>query len=144
MDGQEHIIQKLFTEQQCHRCKQLYQPENIVVLIRRLEVWIVMLSCTSCDQKDTYVVKFPSHLPGQQGRRVTSYRLSKPPIPPISPSTPLPEELLSQPPTPSDVPDIPETPRPAMLVNVDDVLDMHLFLERFNGDFQTLFAEFGI
>ncbi|GAC1614682.1 MAG: hypothetical protein NVS4B7_06920 [Ktedonobacteraceae bacterium] len=100
----------------------------MLVLARRSEVWMVMISCLECEQKDTYVVKFPPQMQGR--RRVTSYRLSKPPT-----STPLPAELH---PT---LPEVSEAARPAYPVNVDDVLDMHLFLKNFNGDFQRLFAE---
>ena len=98
-----------------------------MVLARRSEVWMVMISCIDCTQKDTYVVKFPPQLQGRQ--RVTSYRLSKPP------TTPMPEEPRQA------FPDLPETPLPCALVTTDDVLDMHLFLKAFNGDFQRLFAE---
>ena len=136
MDGQERIIRKLFMEQHCLHCGRPYDPANMMVLARRSEVWMVMLSCEDCTQKDTYVVKFPPQLQGR--RRITSYRLSKPPA-----STPLPEEPRS----PSTLPDLPETPMPrtpqppSAPVNVDDVLDMHFFLRDFNGDFQRLFAE---
>lgn len=128
MDGQERIIYKLFQEQQCHQCGRPYEPARMLVLARRSELWMVMISCESCQQKDTYVVKFP---PIMQGRRkVTSYRLSQPPD-----STPLPEE----PRTP--LPELPDTPRSPVQVTSDDVLDMHQFLKHFNGDFQQIFSD---
>ena len=140
MDGQERIIRRLFTEKQCHRCGRPYEAEQVIVLARRSEVWMVMISCQDCEQKDTYVVKFPPQMQGR--RRVTSYRLSRPPA-----STPLPQEpgggqqkhpesiempgpLVAPPPVASSHP-----------VDADDVLDMYLFLKNFNGDFQRLFAE---
>lgn len=124
MDAQERIILRLFAEQHCPRCGSPYQAESVLVLARRSEVWMIMISCASCLQKDTFVVKFPVELQGR--RRVTSYRLSRPP------STPLPEER----PLP-----LPETPPPTTPVTSDDVLDMHLFLKDFNGDFQRVFDE---
>ncbi len=127
MDGQERIIRRLFMEQHCLQCGRPYEPDNMLVLARRSEVWMVMISCIDCTQKDTYVVKFPPQLQGRQ--RVTSYRLSKPP------TTPMPEE-----PRPA-FPALPETPLPGALVTPDDVLDMHLFLQAFDGDFQRLFTE---
>jgi hypothetical protein len=134
MDAQERIIRRLFTEQQCHYCGRPYEPERMLVLARRTEVWMVMISCGDCEQKDTYVIKFP---PQMQGRRsVTSYRLSRPSISKAStPSTPLPQEPQQ------NFPEVPETPRLSGPVNADDVLDMYLFLKNFNGDFQRLFAE---
>ncbi len=131
MDGQERIIRRLFTEKQCHRCGRPYEAERLLVLARRSEVWMVMISCQDCEQKDTYVVKFPPQMQG--GRRVTSYRLSKPPA-----STSSPQELegLQQ-----KHPESPEMSPPSQPVNTDDVLDMYLFLKNFNGNFQRLFAE---
>jgi hypothetical protein len=129
MDGQERIIRRLFTEQCCHRCGRPYEAERLLVLARRSEVWMVMISCLDCEQKDTYVVKFPPQMQGR--RRVTSYRLSKPPT-----SRPLPQEIEELQEMPPEILETSIHP-----VNVDDVLDMHLFLKNFNGDFQRLFAE---
>jgi len=134
MDGQERIIRRLFTEKKCHRCGRPYEAEQVMVLARRSEVWMVMISCQDCEQKDTYVVKFPPQMQGR--RRVTSYRLSRPPA-----STPLPQELEgSQKKRPESL-EMPTAPSPSQPVDADDVLDMHLFLKNFNGDFQRLFAE---
>lgn len=96
------------------------------MLARRSEVWMVMVSCIACEEKDTFVVKFPQETRGR--RRVTSYRLSKPP------SAPLREGLQR------DL-EVPPTPFPSRPVSVDDVLDMHQFLKDFDGDFQRLFSE---
>jgi hypothetical protein len=126
MDAQERIILRLFAEQHCPRCGSPYQSESVLVLARRSEVWMVMISCASCQQKDTFVVKFPVEMQGR--RRVTSYRLSRPP------STPLPDKR--QPPS-----ETPATSTPSTPITSDDVLDMHLFLQDFNGDFQRLFDE---
>src|SRR5712691_1388448 len=123
MDAQERIIIKLFAEQHCPRCGSPYQSESVQVLARRSEVWMIMLSCATCQQKDTFVVKFPLEMQGR--RSVTSYRLSRPPSPPLPEKQPEPE-----------APSVSTTP-----VTSDDVLDMHLFLKHFNGDFQLLFAE---
>src|SRR5258708_40211685 len=91
MDGQERIIRKLFTEKKCHHCGRGYDPAELLVLARRSDVWMVMVSCTDCEQKDTFVVKFPPQLQGR--RHVTSYRISKPPAeagepPPTLPAMP--------------------------------------------------------
>jgi hypothetical protein len=124
MDPQERIILKLFGEQHCPRCGSQYQSESVQVLARRSEVWMIMLSCATCQQKETYVVKFPLEMKGR--RRVTSYRLSRPPTTSSSD--------VKQP--AAEPPPVPTTP-----VTSDDVLDMHLFLQNFNGNFQCLFAE---
>lgn len=122
MDAQERIIRRLFSEQHCPHCGYAYLPDSMMVLARRSELWMVMVSCTACQQKDTFVVKFPLQMQGRQ--RVTSYRLSKPPETPHLQEFGEPKPMM------------PSTP-----VSLDDVLDMHLFLKNFNGDFQRLFAE---
>jgi hypothetical protein len=137
MDGQERIIRRLFTEKRCHRCGRPYDAEQVLVLARRSEVWMVMISCQECEQKETYVVKFPPQMQGR--RRVTSYRLSRPPA-----STPLsqePGDPQQKRPESLDMSAAPRPPAATQPVSADDVLDMHLFLENFNGDFQRLFAE---
>src|SRR5947209_16809744 len=123
MDGQERIIRRLFTEKHCHRCGRSYEAEQVLVLARRSDVWMVMISCQECEQKETYVIKFPPQMQGS--RRVTSYRLTRPPA-----SAPLPQELeeLQQKrqeslEAPADSPSL----AAAYPVNADDVLDMHLF-----------------
>ncbi len=119
MDARERIIQRIFTERHCHHCGLPYESEQVIILARRPEVWMIMVSCVTCEQKDTYVVKFPPQIQGR--RRITSYRLTKPP------------QLQAR--------EIPATPLPVEPVNEDDVLDMSMFLKDFNGDFQQLFAE---
>jgi hypothetical protein len=133
MDGQERIIRRLFTEKHCHRCGYPYEPEQLLVLARRSDVWMVMISCQECEQKETYVVKFPPQMQGR--RRVTSYHLSRPPA-----STPMPKELEESQQKRQEGLETPPLAAPYP-VNADDVLDMHLFLKDFNGDFLRLFAE---
>lgn len=119
MEARERIIRKLLMEQRCHRCGDHFAPESRIVLARRREVWMVMASCSLCEQMDTFIVQFPSQ---KQGRRhVTSYRLSRPPSE-IDAVTP------------------PQAEAPVPAVTFDDVLGMRRFLEDFDGDFQRLFA----
>ncbi len=129
MDAKERIIRKLLVEHHCHRCGCSYDPDSILMLARRSEVWMLMVSCSLCKQKDTFVFKFPVQMQGR--RRVTSYRLSRPPSSIPRPEATEPPQEQSQP-----LPEVPITP-----VTSDDVLDMHQFLKRFNGDFRQLFAE---
>jgi hypothetical protein len=129
MDGQERLIKRLFMERTCHHCGSSHRARDVLVLARRRKLWLVMVTCLDCQQKDIYVVKLPSQSQGL--RRITSYRLSQP-FPGTSPSTS--EELASR--SASDEPPAPTSP-----VSTDDVLDMHLFLNNFNGDFRQLFTE---
>ncbi len=135
MDGQERILRKLFAHKKCHHCGQAYEPERILVLARRSEVWMVMISCKDCEQKDTFVVKFPPQLQGR--RHVTSHRIAKPP-PATPPPGALPQAAANPPPL---LPGSAGSSDLSQALNADDVLNMHLFLKYFDGDFQRLFSE---
>jgi len=125
MNAKERIVRKLLLRHRCHLCDSAYAPESSIVLARRREVWLVMASCSFCRQKDTFIIQFPSR---SQGRRITSYRLSRPAEPALTQSV-TPASLM-QPESSSLLP-----------IGLDDVLTMREFLATFDGDFQRLFAE---
>ncbi|HVB72875.1 MAG TPA: hypothetical protein VNE38_04900 [Ktedonobacteraceae bacterium] len=126
MEAKERVIRKLLMEQRCHRCGDHFAPESRIVLARRREIWMVMASCSLCEQMDTFIVQFPP--PGQGQKRVTSYRLSRPPTPALPPQA---GAMSPQ----------PHQERSVTTITIDDVLDMRQFLKHFDGDFQRLFAE---
>jgi hypothetical protein len=124
MDAKERIVSKLLLQHRCQFCSSPYAPESRIILARRREVWLVMASCSLCQQKDTFIIQFPSRV---RGRRITSYRLSRPETPaPLARALPVQAEQEATAPVP---------------IGLDDVLDMREFLATFDGDFQRLFAE---
>ncbi len=122
MNAKERIVRKLLLRHRCRLCDSAYAPESSIVLARRREVWLVMASCSFCQQKDTFIIQFPSRT---QGRRITSYRLSRP----------------AQPALPQSASHLQPELSPLLPIGLDDVLTMREFLASFDGDFQRLFAE---
>jgi hypothetical protein len=127
MDEQERLIKRLFLEQACQHCNSAFEAEAVQILAHRRELWLVMVTCLHCQQKSTYVVRSPYQSRGT--RRTSGYRISQP-LP--ESSLPAAEEMAAR--LVDDEPAVSTSP-----VTADDVLEMHLFLKDFNGDFRQLF-----
>lgn len=128
MDEQERLIKRLFMEQTCQHCGSAFQAEDVHVLARRRELWLVMVTCQHCQQKSNYVVRSPYQARGT--RYTAGYRISQP-LP--ESSLPAAEEMAAR---LADEPPVSSLP-----VSADDVLEMHLFLKDFDGDFRRLFKD---
>jgi len=126
MHAQERLIRRLFTTQECSHCHGVYREENVTVLARRSEVWMVMVSCDSCGRKGIFVVSFPGSSRSERRKAIMEAEALG--------EGALTEAVLA------DEPASRAARPPAVPVTVDDVIDMHLFLKRFDGDFATLFA----
>ncbi|HEY7125066.1 MAG TPA: hypothetical protein VH540_14025 [Ktedonobacterales bacterium] len=126
MHPQERLIRQLFTTQQCSHCATPYQEERVVVLARRGGVWMILASCTTCERKGIFVVSFPGSLEKDQPSIL------------INAET-LGEGALTQAVLADDPPGSAEAPTPSP-VTCDDVIDMHVFLRHFDGNFAALFA----
>ncbi len=126
MHAQERLIRQLFTAQQCSHCTTPYQEERVVVLARRGGVWMILASCAACEHKGIFVVSFPGSLQQDQRSMLINAEI-------------LGEGALTEAVLADDPPDRAETPTPSP-VTCDDVIDMHVFLRHFDGDFAALFA----
>lgn len=126
MHAQERLIRRLFTTQQCSHCHCLYGEENVTVLARRSEVWMVMVSCDSCGRKGIFVVSFPGST--RSARRKA-----------IMEAEQLGEGALTEA-VLADESSLAAAHPPAIPITLDDVIDMHVFLKRFDGNFAALFA----
>lgn len=144
MHARERIVRERFAEQTCTHCGAHYPAEGVIVLARRRSTWMVMATCTRCQQRGLFVVSFPeAHRSDEQlGQSPPSTHFD---APNIFPGTFLPTAPETTTHEPADTPQLeqsgathPDTP-PA-LVTVNDVNEMHEFLASFNGDFNTLFA----
>ncbi len=123
MHAQERLIRRLFTTHECSHCQSVYREENVTVLARRSEVWMVMVSCDSCGRKGIFVVSFPGSSRSERRKAILEAEA-------------LGEGALTE----AVLADEPSEPSPPIPVTVDDVLDMHFFLKRFDGNFAALFA----
>jgi hypothetical protein len=126
MHAQERLIRRLFTTQHCTHCDSAYEEDSVTVLARRSEVWMVMVSCGSCGRKGIFVVSFPGSSPSERRKTILEAEA-------LGEGALTEAVLADEPPAAAKAP-------PVNPVTVDDVIDMHLFLKRFDGDFAALFA----
>lgn len=126
MHAQERLIRRLFTTQHCSHCQSTYAEENVTVLARRSEVWMVMVRCEACGRKGIFVVSFPGSTRSERRKAILEAEA-------LGEGALTEAALAEEPPAAAH-------PPASGPVTVDDVIDMHLFLKRFDGDFATLFA----
>jgi hypothetical protein len=150
MHARERIVRERFAEQTCTHCGARYPSDGVVVLARRRSTWMVMATCTQCQQRGLFVVSFPDahhdfdH--AQPHETLPAAQLDVPvDLPEIVSNSFLPAEpnsldhpLANTPPLDQPGLMLPgKTPSP---VTVNDVNEMHEFLAGFTGNFSTLFA----
>ena len=126
MHAQERLIRRLFTRQHCNQCQCAYAEENVTVLARRSEVWMVMVSCATCGRKGIFVVSFPGSSRSERRKAMLEAEA-------------LGEGALTEAVLADEPPGTLNSSSHA-LVTFDDVIDMHLFLKRFDGNFAALFT----
>src|SRR5215831_7545140 len=124
MHAQERLIRRLLTTQQCNHCHTAYEEESVTVLARRSEVWMVMVSCASCGRKGIFVVSFPGSTRSERRKTILEAEA-------LGEGALTEAVLADESPAAEAHPDSP--------VTADDVIDMHLFLKRFDGNFAALF-----
>lgn len=146
MHARERIVRERFAEQTCTHCGAQYPPEGVVVLARRRSTWMVMATCTQCQQPGLFVVSFPeAHRGAEHDQSNESLPAAHLELPNIIPSTFLPttpdslSRALADTPPPEQS-NLIQHSKPLSPVTVNDVNEMHEFLARFGGDFSTLFA----
>jgi hypothetical protein len=121
MDTSERQIKRIVLERmdRCSVCHRPFEPDDVHVLSRKPDVWMMVVQCVDCHSRN-----FVAALIGDgdaTAARKALRRLSA-------------EES-------GDVFEIdPEAPDHGERVSVDDVIEMHEFLKSFGGDFKQLFA----
>ncbi len=98
----------------CESCGNAYAASRVRVLARREGIYLAGLTCSSCGTSAVAIVSF-EHDPG--------HRDLSPLAGPVDRRR-----------------DRPRAEARAADVDVDDVVDMHRFLESFDGDFRRLFG----
>jgi hypothetical protein len=126
MHAQERLIRRLFTTQHCNHCQSAYEEESVTVLARRSEVWMVMVSCGSCGRKGIFVVSFPGSSRSERRKAILEAEALG--------EGALTEAVLAEESSAA------AKAEPTSPVTADDVIDMHLFLKDFDGNFAALFA----
>jgi len=104
--------------ERCRVCHRTYTDEDITVISRKPDMWMMAVECVECHAKNFVAAVLNEGDPAQAElalRRLSEGvrgRFEIAPEPDVTPADP---------------------------VNVNDVLDMHSFLDEFEGDFKSLF-----
>jgi hypothetical protein len=123
MDTSEKQIKRIVLDrmERCSVCHRGFEPDDVHVLSRKSDMWMLMVSCGECQARN-----FVAAVIGDGDAEEAQLALRR-----------LGEEHVR---TRVDVE--PETDVEAgQPISVDDVLEIHEFLQSFDGDFQALFRE---
>ncbi len=123
MDTSEKQIKRIVLDrmERCSVCHRGFEPDDVHVLSRKSDMWMLMVSCGECQARN-----FVAAVIGDGDAEEAQLALRR-----------LGEEHVR---TRVDIE--PESGAEAgEPVSVDDVLEIHEFLKSFDGDFQALFRE---
>lgn len=120
MDTSEKQIKRIVLDrmERCSVCHRGFETEDVHVLSRKSDMWMLMVSCSECHARN-----FVAAVIGDGDAEEAQLALRR-----------LGEEQIGAQVELDDA-DLPDGDP----VSVDDVLEMHSFLDEFDGDFQGLF-----
>jgi len=120
MDTSEKQIKRIVLDrmERCSVCHRDFEPDDVHVLSRKSDMWMLMVSCSECHSRN-----FVAAVIGDGDAEEAQLALRR-----------LGEEHVR-----SQFAIEPETDEPGEPVTIDDLLDIHQFLETFDGDFKALF-----
>jgi len=125
MDSEVHIKKIVLDRiERCAVCHREFGTQDIHVISRRPEMWTMLVECEDCHSRNFVAAVMNDGDPQEAQlalRRLTEEAVGKIPTFEKEPIA----ELV----------EVPEGPT----VNAGDVVDMHQFLDEFDGDFQRLF-----
>ena len=123
MDTTEKQIKRIVLDrmERCSVCHRGFEPDDVQVLSRKSDMWMLMVSCGECHARN-FVAAVIGDGDAEEAQ-LALRRLGE-------------EHLRSRLETvaAADVEDIASEP-----VSIDDVLEIHEFLQGFEGDFRQLF-----
>ncbi len=122
-DTSEKQIKRIVLDrmERCTVCHRGFEPDDVHVLSRKSDMWMLMVSCGECQARN-----FVAAVIGDGDAEEAQLALRR-----------LGEEHIRTSPEIEEDDEVPGEPREA--VSVDDLLEIHEFLQGFDGDFQTLF-----
>jgi hypothetical protein len=122
MDTSERQIKRIVLDrmERCSVCHRGFEPDDVHVLSRKADMWMLMVSCEECHARN-----FVAAVIGDGDAEEAQLALRR-----------LGEEHIR-----SRLDIEPESEVAGEPVSVDDVLEIHEFLQGFDGDFQRLFAD---
>ena len=123
MDTSEKQIKRIVLDrmERCSVCHRGFEPDDVHVLSRKSDMWMLMVSCGECQARN-----FVAAVIGDGDAEEAQLALRR-----------LGEEHVR---TKVGI-DTEDEGEPGEPVSVDDVLEIHEFLQGFDGDFQALFRD---
>lgn len=123
MDTSEKQIKRIVLDrmERCSVCHRGFEPDDVHVLSRKADMWMLMVSCSECHARN-----FVAAVIGDGDAEEAQLALRRLGEEHVRSRIEIEPELAAE--------DAPGEP-----VSVDDVLEIHEFLQEFDGDFQRLF-----
>ena len=123
MDTSEKQIKRIVLDrmERCSVCHRGFEPDDVHVLSRKSDMWMLMVSCGECQARN-----FVAAVIGDGDAEEAQLALRR-----------LGEEHVRT--RTSIEPE--DEGAPGEPVSVDDVIEIHQFLQGFDGDFKALFSD---
>ena len=123
MDTSEKQIKRIVLDrmERCSVCHRGFEPDDVHVLSRKSDMWMLMVSCGECQARN-----FVAAVIGDGDAEEAQLALRR-----------LGEEHVR---TRTDI-EPEDDGEPCEPVSVDDVIEIHQFLQGFDGDFKALFRD---
>ena len=123
MDTSEKQIKRIVLDrmERCSVCHRGFEPDDVHVLSRKSDMWMLMVSCGECQARN-----FVAAVIGDGDAEEAQLALRR-----------LGEEHVR---TRTDI-EPEDDGEPGEPVSVDDVIETHQFLQGFDGDFKALFSD---
>ena len=123
MDTSEKQIKRIVLDrmERCSVCHRGFEPDDVHVLSRKSDMWMLMVSCGECQARN-----FVAAVIGDGDAEEAQLALRR-----------LGEEHVR---TRTDI-EPEDEGVPGEPVSVDDVIEIHQFLQAFDGDFKALFRD---
>ena len=123
MDTSEKQIKRIVLDrmERCSVCHRGFEPDDVHVLSRKSDMWMLMVSCGECQARN-FVAAVIGDGDAEEAQ-LALRRLGEEHVRTRTSIEPEAEGALGEP------------------VSVDDVIEVHQFLEGFDGDFKALFRD---
>jgi hypothetical protein len=123
MDTSEKQIKRIVLDrmERCSVCHRGFEPDDVHVLSRKSDMWMLMVSCGECQARN-----FVAAVIGDGDAEEAQLALRR-----------LGEEHVR---TRTDI-EPEDAGEPGEPISVDDVIEIHQFLQEFDGDFKALFRD---
>jgi hypothetical protein len=123
MDTSEKQIKRIVLDrmERCSVCHRGFEPDDVHVLSRKSDMWMLMVSCGECQARN-FVAAVIGDGDAEEAQ-LALRRLGEEHVRTRTDIEPEDEGVSGEP------------------VSVDDVIEIHQFLQEFDGDFKALFRD---